>query len=277
MLPAGLSLEATLDLLDPGNGDDGGLRSRVKDAIGIAFSSLVPPLDEYRAFVRGLGRRTEAIVPVFTLNYDCLMECAADANAMPLVDGFSGVFQGTFQPAHFLQAVGQMQMRRHRRVFVARQGLTALHKLHGSLGWFSNAGGHIVRICPDAPVPAGHNRLMVPPQHRKAADTGVTPYATLWSEFRAFLANDASRALNRLVCVGYGFADGHVNAIIDAALARNNFTLLILARGLSDDAFRKYAGNRNIIVVTESRSALYGENGAGLPDEWSFEWLSREV
>jgi prepilin-type processing-associated H-X9-DG protein len=234
-------------------------------------------LDAYAAFVRGLGVRRERIVPVFTLNYDCLVECAADVNGLALIDGFRGIFEGVFQPANLTDVSGMYELRRNRRVFVPRQGNIVLHKLHGSLGWFSDGSGRISRLRPQQPTPAGHRRLMVPPQHRKAADTGVTPYATLWSEFRAYLANDASRHVNRLVCAGYGFADGHVNALIDAALQREHFTLIVLARVLSDEAFSKYARCRKVLIITEAKSSLYGEPGAGVPNAWSFEWLAQEV
>ncbi len=277
MNPAGLSLEATLDFLALGNGGDDTLRRRVIDAIGTVFAPLNPPLEEYSAFIRGLGVRREPRIPVFTLNYDCLTERAADATGSRLIDGFGGVCEASFRSSQFLDVLGQYEMRRGRRVFAAHPGVVTLYKLHGSLGWHADDQGRITRMRPELPCPAGFRRLMVPPQHRKAADTGYTPYATLWSEFRAYLANDTSRLLNRLVCAGYGFADGHVNAVIDAALQREHFTLVILARALSNEAFKKYAANPRVILVTEGRSSLYGEQGAGLVREWSFEWLSGEV
>ena len=93
MNPAGLSREATLDLLALGYGGDDTLRRRVIDAIGIVFAPLNPPLEEYSAFIRGLGVRREQRIPVFTLNYDCLTERAADATGSRLIDGFGGVFE----------------------------------------------------------------------------------------------------------------------------------------------------------------------------------------
>lgn len=272
-----LSLEEALDVLDIGPGADLELRHKVTSAIGSAFATFVPPLDHHNALIRRLGIRQDRQVPVFTLNYDCLMEHAADFVGIPMIDGFGGLFQASFQISQFQHVRGQYEFRRGRTVFVPHQGIIKLYKLHGSLGWYVDEGGRITRIRPDLPCPTGCRRLMVPPQHRKAADTGSTPYATLWSEFRAYLVNDHSRLLNRLICVGYGFADGHVNAVVDAALQREHFTLIVLARGLSDTAFRKYADSRRAIVLTEARSSLYGEKGAGVADVWSFEWLSQEV
>ena len=58
--------------------------------------------------------------------------------------------------------------------------------------------------------------------------------------------------INRLVCVGYGFADEHVNAVIEAALARTDFTALIFTKELSTASWgalerqnKRYHSNRN--------------------------------
>ena len=118
---------------------------------------------------------------------------------------------------------------------------------------------------------------MVPPQNRKAADTGITPYATIWSEFRAHLANDATRLLNRLICIGYGLGDGHVNAVIRSALARRHFTLVILTKSLDEVTFKQWRDYPNTIIVTDAGSSLYGEEGPGLSDACAFEWLAMEV
>ena len=83
--------------------------------------------------------------------------------------------------------------------------------------------------------------------------------------------------VNRLVCIGYGFMDEHVNAVIENALARNDFTLLILAKSLSDTAWSRWSVQTNVIVVTENRCSLKGENGPGHADLWSFERLCKEA
>jgi len=199
MARSGHPLEETLDALDAQYGNDHDLRHRVSTAIANSFCCLKPPLDCHQDFVARLSRRSDRIVPVFTLNYDCLVECGADSAQACLVDGFCGTFEASFQPGQFDRASGNFVLRRGRRVFVPRPGTISLYKLHGSLGWFADAQGQLKRMRPDLLCPTGWRRLMIPPQHRKASDTGFTPYATLWSEFRAFLSNDTHRLLNRLL------------------------------------------------------------------------------
>ena len=83
--------------------------------------------------------------------------------------------------------------------------------------------------------------------------------------------------INRLVCIGYGFADEHVNAVIEAALARPDFTVLIFTKSLSATAWARWSIKPNVIIVTETKSSLKDQTGAGHPDLWSFERLSKEV
>lgn len=271
-------IEAALDEIDVASREvDFPLRRRVVAAIADGFGSVDPPLDTHQSFVRGLSRRTERRVPVFSLNYDCLIEGAADESKCRVSDGFQGIANaffdiGCLRDIHSLPGVS-----RGRSCARPVKGTVALFKLHGSANWFADESGIPRRTCPLHELPRGWERLMVPPQYRKASDSAVPPYAQLWSEFRGYLTNDDRTLLSRLVVVGYGMGDGHVNAVVDAALARRDFTLVVLSQSLSDSAFGRLAALTNAVVVTESRSALYAEVGPGFPDQWSFEWLASEV
>jgi hypothetical protein len=90
------------------------------------------------------------------------------------------------------------------------------------------------------------------------------------------LAHNAN-PVNRLACFGYGFADEHVNAVIEAALARPDFTLLILTKSLTDTAWARWSVKANAVVVTDVRCSLKGTVGCGHPDLWRFERLCKEV
>ena len=58
-------------------------------------------------------------------------------------------------------------------------------------------------------------------------------------------------------------ADEHVNAEIESALERTNFTLIIITKELSDPVFDKWSSKSRVIIVTEYRCSLYGETGSG--------------
>ena len=104
----------------------------------------------------------------------------------------------------------------------------------------------------------------------------LPPYAALWSAFRGCLGHYAN-PVNRLACFGYGFCDEHVNAVIEAALARTDFTLLIFTKALSDTAWNRWCVKTNAVVVTETRCSLRGTVGPGHTDLWRFERLCKEV
>ena len=272
----GCGLEEALDALDDGSVPRLQLRHRVAEAIANHFRLLTPPLDDHRSFVKGLSKRRERRVRVFSLNYDPLVENAADHEHVQLSDGFSGCNNFYFDPKSFELTVGVLSRRRRHAVSDPIRGVLNLYKLHGSMGWFED--GNMIRRCgPQNPIPDGAALLMIPPHYRKAQDTGMPPYSMLWSEFRGILNNDRLRLLNRLVCVGYALGDTHVNPILEAALVRRDFTMLVLARDLPDATFDHWKTFANVIIATERKSVLYREVGPGLPEVWSFKWLAQEV
>lgn len=270
-------LEEALDALDVDPATPFPLRERIANAIAEVFQARHPALDTHRLFVRGLARRSEHRTPILSLNYDPLIEHAAVEESLLFSDGFVGGCRAAFDPASFNHLISTPSTRRGRQTSDRLRGVCNVIKLHGSAGWFQYPDGKIKRIDADLPIPPGAQRLMIPPQRRKHQDTGIPPYSDLWSEFRGLLNNDRRRLLNRLICVGYGFRDEHVNAIIRAAIGREHFTLVVLARALEDGVYRTWARCNHAIIATETRCCLYGTEVDPLPNVWSFEWLAQEV
>ena len=269
-------LEHALDLLDDGGAMDTPYRHLAIDAIANHFMSINPGLDLHIEFVRALSRRAEPSVKVFNLNYDPLVERAAEAATVRLSDGFLGAEHAYFWPAVFEERIGQIRGTHRGRQFDETVRPIHLLKLHGSLGWYECPKGDIRRCAYGSSPPEGTRRLMVPPQRRKAIDTMLPPYAALWSAFRGCLSHD-NRPINRLACFGYSFADEHVNTIIEAALARTDFTLLIFTKDISEPAWTRLSAKPNTVVVTETRCSLKGTIGPGHNNLWSFERLCKEV
>lgn len=269
-------IEHALDLLDDGGANDTPYRHLVTAALADLFMPKNPPLDLHGEFVRRIAQRADPCVKVFSLNHDPLIERAAAHVRVRVVDGFLGAEHCYFDAAVFDERIGRIRGTHKGRKFDETVKPIHLLKLHGSLGWYECPTNGIRRCSFKDRPPATTKRLMVPPQRRKATDTMLPPYAALWSTFRGCLAQNAA-PINRLVCIGYGFADEHVNAVIEAALARTDFTVLIFAKALSVAAWARWSGRTNVIVVTESQCSLKGQAGAGHPDLWSFERLAKEV
>jgi len=269
-------IEHALDLLDDGGAVDTPYRHLVTGAIAEAFQATDPPLDLHVEFVRRLSQRPDPYEKVFSLNYDPLIERAAELAKVRVADGFLGVEHAYFDSAVFDERIGRIRGSHRGRQFDETVRPIHLLKLHGSLGWYECPQRGVRRTVFGSTPPKGTQRLMVPPQRRKATDTMLLPYAALWSAFRGSLAHNAN-PVNRLACFGYGFADEHVNAVIEAALARTDFTALIFTKELSEASWSRWSEKANTVVVTESRCSLKGVAGPGHVDLWRFEQLCKEV
>lgn len=269
-------LEQALDLLDDGGANETPFRHLVTDAIADLFMPKMPPLDHHKEFLRRIAQRADPCVKVFSLNYDPLVERAADLAKVRLVDGFLGAEQLYFDPAVFDERIGRIRGTHKGRQFQDTTKPIHLLKLHGSLGWYESPTDGARRCGYGAAPPAGTKRLMVPPQRRKAADTMLPPYAAIWSAFRGCLAHDPV-PLNRLVCIGYGFTDEHVNTVIESALARSDFTVLVFAKEMAVAAWDRWSTKTNTVIVTETRCSLKGQIGPGHAQLWSFEHLAKEI
>jgi len=269
-------LEAALDLLDDGGVNDTPHRHHVIQAIAKHFCNLRPIIDTHSEFLYRISRRRDEIIPIFTLNYDPLLERAAEYRKLCLNDGFIG-----FENAYFDSSVFQQRIGVPRRIWGTRRFSIAvsrmhLYKLHGSLGWYESESNEVRRCVFDLSPPNASRRLMIPPQRRKATDTMSIPYTSLWSEFRAIIRH-GPYLINRLVSIGYGMRDEHVNDVIENGLVRTDLTLMIFACDLKDDVFNRWSKKKNVIIVTNDRSSLNGEIGPGHPSLWDFEQLSKEV
>jgi len=269
-------IEQALDLLDDGGPVEGPHRHLVAAAIAELFRPLAPPLNHHMEFLQRLAQRPYPAVKVFNLNYDPLIERAAEQTHVRLSDGFVGHEHAFFEPAVFEERIFRIRGTHRGRQYDETAKPIQLLKLHGSVGWYE-CNTHEIRRCSFAStIPENTKRLMIPPSRRKASDTMSPPYSALWSMFRGALGQDRV-PINRLACVGYGFADEHVNVVIENALARTDFTVLIFAKELPDAAWTRWSSKGNVIVVTEKRCSLKGNVGNGHCDLWNFERIAREV
>lgn len=162
---------------------------------------------------------------IFTLNYDTLVEQAADAEGVVTVDGFVGSVRRTFRPEsydHDLYFPAETTEGRVHRL----DRVLHLYKLHGSVTWtaeepsWENPYGiraHAEEMPDDQPV------LIYPTPAKWGKALGM-PYAELLRRFSAAVV----RPQSVLFVLGYGFGDEHICAIVRQALAIPSFTLVIV-------------------------------------------------
>ena len=184
----------------------------------------------HKKFIRKLLTRPLNLkrVSLFSLNYDTLVEQAADAEGIVLLDGFVGTRRRIFRPESYEQDLYFPAETTEGRVHRFDRVLH-LYKLHGSVTWVAdtpsldNPYGIAARNSEEAEVETDH-RLLIYPTPAKASDTLGMPYAEMFRRFATKVVCPQSV----LFVVGYGFGDEHVNAIIRQALAIPSFTLVIV-------------------------------------------------
>ncbi|MDW8245146.1 MAG: SIR2 family protein [Sandaracinaceae bacterium] len=206
------------------------------------------PLGTHKLFLRKLLARPINLrrVHIFTLNYDTLIEQAADAEGIILLDGFVGTQRRVFRPEVYEQDIyfpGETTEGRVHRF----DRLLHLYKLHGSITWISSEptpknpygveslslssssafssfpSDEIFERCIDDSNPSEKQRLIYPTPAKYGETLGM-PYAELFRRFAASVV----RPQSVLFVIGYGFGDEHVNKIIWQALAIPSLILVIV-------------------------------------------------
>jgi len=203
-------------------------------------------------------------VNLFTLNYDTLIEQAADAGGVVLIDGFVGTLKRVFRPESFDQDLyfpaQTTEGRVHRLDRVAH-----LYKLHGSITWH--------RVEPTADNPYGlyatfynqeyyNDDILIYPTPLKYGQTLGLPYSELFRRFATAIVQPQSI----LFTIGYSFGDEHVNAIIRQAMAIPSFTLVIIdpnPKGKFLDILRERADQRVWIISGYGHEGEKGLQGLG--------------
>lgn len=185
-------------------------------------------LTTHRTFMRKLLARSSKLkrVNIFTLNYDTLVEQAADAEGIALFDGFVGTRTRCFRPESYAQDLHYVKEPVDGRVLPYDRVLR-LYKLHGSITWKEVAalpnnpyGVEIVR----SESELESSSLLIYPATGKYSDSLGMPYAELFRRFATAVAQPQSV----LFVIGYGFGDEHVNNIIHQAFAVPSFSLIVV-------------------------------------------------
>lgn len=228
-------------------------------------------LNTHKTFLKKILTRPLNLkrVNVFTLNYDTLIEQAADAEGIVLIDGFVGTIRRIFRPESYDQDLyfpaETTEGRVHRLDRVIH-----LFKLHGSLNWYAEE--------PDWDDPYGVSvqgktgkTALIYPTPAKFGETLGMPYSELFRRFAWAIVKPQST----LFVIGYGFGDEHVSAIIRQALAIPSFTLVIVDPYIPDSdslsgkfvaRLRAQKDNRVWIISEETLGTFDGFVKHALPD-----------
>ncbi len=126
-------IEQALDLLDNGAVVEPPHRHLVTAALAEEFMPMNPPLDLHIEFVKRIVQRADPCVKVFSLNYDPLIERAAERARCRLLDGFIGHEHAYFNPAVFTETFLSSRGPRAKPSLSPAGIPIHLYKLHGSM------------------------------------------------------------------------------------------------------------------------------------------------
>lgn len=198
----------------------------------LRFSKLVPYLP-----IQNSG------IPILTTNYDRLVEFACEAVGLPVDPMFDGAVLGRPDAKESrenqMRTVGlhggkvvRKRYRRHARVF----------KPHGSLDWYDTKVGPR-RFAGTLPAP----RMIVTPGRRKLRKGYDSPFDQHRETMNRLLDEAA-----RLLVVGYGFNDDHLETRLSARI-KSGIPTLILTHSLSQRA-KEFAQECEAVIAIDSGS-----------------------
>ena len=219
----------------------------------LRFTSLLPFLPS--------GSR----LPVVTTNYDRLLELAIEVAGYRVDTKALGAYHASFSTTDGAYAfcskveVGRGQRRAIRKV---EHKVVSLYKPHGSLDWI-NFGG--------VPIRTGFNvapkdALIITPGQQKYRAGYDKPF-----DMQRNLANDAINKASKLLIIGYGFNDSHLEVHLDTKIKSGTPTL-ILARSLTEKT--RFHLTRASVKALERDSSTekgtivhFGSQSLALPNE----------
>lgn len=207
----------------------------LKDGVDRRSRSALDAMRKLQRFLLPLATRPAGRdrLCVFTTNYDRLIEFAADAIGLRIIDRFVGTLSPVFNASRLEVDVHYSPpgLRGEPRYV---DGVIRLSKLHGSLDWRSTDTDVIRTLLPfgatiDHPeIPSKPSEsVLIYPNPSKSVETVEHPYAELFRDLSATIC----RPNAVLITFGYGFGDSHINRVISDMLTIPSTHLVVISFG----------------------------------------------
>lgn len=168
-------------------------------------------------------------LPVLTPNYDRLVEVACEMAGFHVDTTAIGQYAGTFDPNRSAMASSRGIVNRGRNPMIDHYPRAIVLKPHGSLDWFKNAQGPM-----RCSIEIEAERLVITPGLNKYRAGYDSPF-----DKHRELANEHINRCARLLVIGYGFNDDHLQHHLVSKIKAGTPTL-ILTR-IASQAARKLA------------------------------------
>lgn len=231
----------------------------------------VLPFTTFTQHLFKAGKKFHLITP----NYDRLIELAVEAAGIGVDSRFIGYLHGQADPKRSADS--------HRESYFAGRSISfrhlpclCIHKPHGSLDWFE-VNGKIVRC----PIEVGKVPIIITPGASKYRES----FRWAFDDQRTS-GNRAASNITRLMFIGYGFNDDHLETYLCPGLKLAKPSV-ILAKELTSNTLKVIKNSKGIEVValcavstTDSRTRIVTSNGEEVIVEeqlWNLEGFNKGV
>ena len=184
-------------------------------------------------------------LPIVTTNYDRLVEIAVEEAGFGVDTMFVGHFAGTLNERESkLSFCRNVTFKKPNFTYHYRQR-AIVYKPHGSLDWYLRDGNP---VCYAGDIP-GATRLIITPGQNKFRNGYESPF-----DHHRSRANEAIDRASRLLILGYGFNDDHLETHLSPAI-RGGKPTLMMTRSLSAKAEALAVGHANVIALDHMEEA----------------------
>ena len=182
--------------------------------------------------------RPDRGIPIVTTNYDRLVELACEEAGLGVDTMFCGYFAAKLDPVESQWSFCRSAKLVAKNVRFKWAPKANVFKPHGSLDWY-HRDGNPVRHAGALPLP----RLIITPGLNKFRNGYESPF-----DKHREKANDAIDQAQRLLIIGYGFNDDHLETHLTPRI-RSGVKTVILTHKLSLKAKNIALENKNIVAI----------------------------
>lgn len=212
-------------------------------------------------------------LPIVTTNYDRLIEAGCEMAGLHCDTMAIGQFTGKFDPVRSAMASCYTVQRLKTKYTLKHFPRAIVLKPHGSFDWYLSSSGPIRSI-----IELSLDRLIITPGLNKYQAGYDAPF-----DQHRELANSHIKGADRLLIVGYGFNDNHLQTHLIQRIRAGTPTL-ILTLSPSDTAINLALESPDCICVSKPnsidgftvhwRSGTFTRNG---PNLWDLAELTKET
>ena len=196
------------------------------------------------SLLEGMFESSNQHAHVITTNYDRALEHICNHKGLQFRTGFPQDYTQRWESSNDLK----------RRLSEHSSRFVNIHKVHGSLDWFTEEGTNNLACIPVSKgIPSGFDPLIVTPGVSKFQRTHEYPFRSA-----IIKSDEAIMSSTAFLCIGFGFNDEHIQPKIKDVCKNSDIPIVILAEKLTENAknFMKTAAGKNYMAIERAGDNL---------------------